>query len=37
MLAVVYAFLSTVGMLFRSRLSLQAEVIAPRHQLPVVA
>jgi putative transposase len=32
---VVYAFLSTVGTLFRSRLSLQAEVIALRHQLTV--
>jgi putative transposase len=35
MRSVVYAFLSTVGMLFRSRLSLQAEVIALRHQLTV--
>jgi hypothetical protein len=35
MLSVVYAFLSTVGMLFRSRLSLQAEIIALRHQLTV--
>jgi putative transposase len=31
----VYAFLSTVGVLFRSRLSLQAEIIALRHQLTV--
>lgn len=35
MRSVIYAFLSTVGMLFRSRLSLQAEVIALRHQLTV--
>jgi hypothetical protein len=35
MRSVVYAFLSTVGMLFRSRFSLQAEVIALRHQLTV--
>jgi hypothetical protein len=35
MLSVVYAYLSTVGMLFRSRLSLQAEIIALRHQLTV--
>ena len=35
MRSVVYAFLSTVGMLFRSRLSLQAEIIALRHQLTV--
>jgi putative transposase len=35
MRSVVYAFLSMVGMLFRSRFSLQAEVIALRHQLTV--
>jgi hypothetical protein len=35
MRSVIYAFLSTVGMLFRSRLSLQAEIIALRHQLTV--
>jgi transposase InsO family protein len=33
--SVIYAFLSTVGMLFRSRFSLQAEIIALRHQLTV--
>jgi len=33
MRSVIYAFLSTVGMLFRSRPSLQAEIIALRHQL----
>jgi putative transposase len=35
MRSVVYAFLSTVGVLFRSRRSLQAEIIALRHQLTV--
>jgi hypothetical protein len=35
MRSVVYAFLCTVGMLFRLRISLQAEIIAPRHQLAV--
>ena len=35
MRSVVYAFLRTVGMLFRSRLSLQAEIVALRHQLTV--
>src|SRR5437867_10072512 len=33
--AVVYAFLSTLCVLFRSRLSLQVEVVALRHQLAV--
>jgi hypothetical protein len=33
--SVIYAFLSAVGMLFRSRLSLQAEIIALRHELTV--
>ena len=33
--AVVYAFLSTLGALFRSRLSLQVEIVALRHQLVV--
>jgi len=35
MRAVVYAFLSTLGTLFRSRLSLQVEIVALRHQLTV--
>ena len=35
MRSVIYAFLSTVGVLFRSRLSLQAEIMALRHQLTV--
>jgi putative transposase len=35
MRAVVYAFLSTLGTLFRSRISLQAEIVALRHQLAV--
>lgn len=35
MRSVIHAFLSTVGVLFRSRLSLQAEIIALRHQLTV--
>src|SRR5216683_3512921 len=35
MRAVVYAFLSTLGTLFRSRLSLQVEIVALRHQLAV--
>jgi len=33
--AVLYAFLSTLGTLFRSRLSLQVENVALRHQLAV--
>ena len=33
--AVVYAFLSTLCVLFRSRLSLQVEIVALRHQLAV--
>jgi hypothetical protein len=33
MSAVVYAFLSTLGALFRFQLSLQAEIVALRHQL----
>jgi putative transposase len=33
--SVIYAFLSTVSVLFRSRLSLQVEIIALRHQLTV--
>jgi hypothetical protein len=33
--SVIYAFLSTVGVLFRSRLSLQIEIIALRHQLTI--
>jgi putative transposase len=35
MSAVVYAFLSTLGALFRFQLSLQAEIVALRHQLAV--
>lgn len=35
MRSVIYALLSTVGVLFRSRLSLQAEIIVLRHQLTV--
>ncbi len=35
MRSVVYALLSTGGMRFRSRLSLQAEIVALRHQLRV--
>jgi hypothetical protein len=35
MRAVVYAFLSTLRTLFRSRLSLQVEIVALRHQLAV--
>lgn len=35
MAAVAYAFLSTLGVLFRSRLALQAEIVALRHQLVV--
>jgi hypothetical protein len=31
--AVVYAFLSTLGTLFRSQLSLRVENVALRHQL----
>ena len=33
--AVVYVFLSTLGAVFRSRLSLQVEIVALRHQLLV--
>ena len=33
--AVVYAFLSALGALFRSRLSLQVEIVALRHQLAI--
>ena len=35
MLAVVYAFLSALGALFRSRLSLRVENVALRHQLAI--
>jgi putative transposase len=35
MRAVVYAFLSMLGTLFRSRLSSQVEIVALRHQLSV--
>jgi hypothetical protein len=35
MQSVIYAFLSMVGVLFRSRLSLQTEIIALGHQLTV--
>jgi hypothetical protein len=35
MRAVVYAFLSTLGTLFRSQLLLQVEIVALRHQLAV--
>jgi hypothetical protein len=33
--AVVYAFLSTLGALFRSQLSLRVENVALRHQLAI--
>jgi hypothetical protein len=33
--AVVYAFLSTLGTLFRSQLSLRVENVALRHQLAI--
>ena len=33
--AVIYAFLGTLSSLFRSRLSLQVEIVALRHQLAV--
>src|SRR5207253_9786314 len=35
MAAMVYAFLSALGALFRSQLSLQVEIVALRHQLAV--
>jgi len=35
MAAVVYAFLGALGALFRSRISLQVEIVALRHQLAV--
>ena len=35
MAAVVYAFLGALGALFRSRIALQVEIVALRHQLTV--